>query len=88
MIYWGIMLFALGMLALADYTITRGEIFGPINSIIFLVISFAVLMRVRKKEKEAQWEKLQAENEELKNQLSQPGTMPHRKEKSEEVSVR
>jgi hypothetical protein len=85
MIYWGIMLFALGMLALADYSVTRGEIFGPINSIIFLIISFAVLLRVRNKENEARWEKLQAENKELRDQLTQPETSTENKKATREA---
>lgn len=74
MIYWAIMLFGLGMLALADYSVTGGEVFGPINSIMFLVMSFAVLIRIRNKRREAQWEKLQQENDELKRQLAGQGS--------------
>ena len=85
MIYWAITLFALGLLALADYSITRGAIFGPINSVFFLIISLAVLIRVRNKEKLAHWEKLQAENEELRNQILPPDNSSRQKEKVKET---
>lgn len=72
MIYWAIMLFGLGILALADFTVTGGEIFGSINSIIYLTLSFAILVRMRNKQKEGLIEKLQAENQELRHMVVQP----------------
>jgi len=87
MIYWAIMLFGLGGLALADYSVTGGEIFGPINSIMFLVMSFAILIRIRKKQMEGQREKLQQENEELKIQLAALTGQASPQRKHQEVPV-
>ncbi len=85
MIYWGIMLFALGMLALADFTVTGGEIFGSINSIIFLALSFAVLIRVRNKQREGQIERLKSENQEYRRILGQPESSQENKPKAQEA---
>ena len=85
MFYWGIMLFGLGMLALADYSVTRGEIFGTINSIIFLSISLAVFVRMRRKEKEATLEKLIEENNELRHKLGLPETKKSTKDQMQEA---
>jgi hypothetical protein len=87
MIYWGVMLFCLGLLALVDYSITGGRIFGPINSAVFLTISFAIFVRIRRKQKDALWEKLAQENDELKKQLEQQGSSTRIQRERQEAGV-
>lgn len=87
MIYWSLMLFGLGGLALADYSVTGGKIFGPINSIMFFVLSLAILIRIRKKQQGAQLEKLHQENEELKIQLAALTGQAHPQHQKQETLV-
>ena len=87
MIYWGIMLFALGILALIDYTLTGGEVFTPVNSIMFLIMSFAILLRLRNSTDERTIQKLLKDNDELRAQLHQRSHSQIKREEYEETVV-
>jgi hypothetical protein len=81
------MLFALGILALIDYTLTGGEVFTPVNSIMFLIMSFAVLLRLRNSTDERTIQKLLRENDELKAQIHQQAHSQIRRGEYEETIV-
>ncbi|OGC75967.1 MAG: hypothetical protein A2145_00465 [candidate division Zixibacteria bacterium RBG_16_40_9] len=47
MFVWCLILFILGVLAFLDATFTFGEIFSRVNSVLFMLISLGLLVRVR-----------------------------------------
>ncbi|MBD3167897.1 MAG: hypothetical protein GF307_00345 [candidate division Zixibacteria bacterium] len=51
MLWWCAFLFALGILAFMDTIFNYGEIFRRINSVIFMLSSLGLLMRVSMKSK-------------------------------------
>lgn len=56
MLFWSAVLFLLGVAAFMDSLFNYGEIFRQINSVFFLLISLAVLVRTTTKIKEAKTE--------------------------------
>ena len=56
MLFWSAVLFILGVAAFMDSLFNYGEIFRQINSVLFLLISLAVLIRTTTKIKEARME--------------------------------
>ncbi|MCP4567206.1 MAG: hypothetical protein GY841_06475 [FCB group bacterium] len=56
MLFWSAVLFVLGVAAFMDSLFNYGEIFRQINSVFFLLISLAVLIRTTTKIKEAKME--------------------------------
>ncbi|MDH3890440.1 MAG: hypothetical protein OEV49_05100 [candidate division Zixibacteria bacterium] len=56
MFIWCAVLFILGLLAFADALFNMGEVFRRANSIVFLLISLALLIRTTTKIKLGKWE--------------------------------
>ena len=56
MLLWSAILFTIGIAAFLDALFNYGEIFRQINSVFFLLISLAVLIRTTTKIKEAKIE--------------------------------
>lgn len=65
MLSWCIVLFGLGVLAFLDTIFNYGEIFRRVNSVMFMLVSLGVLVRVSIMEKTKEKEKLHARNAEL-----------------------
>lgn len=59
MLLWVGLLFFLGILAFIDSVFNMGEIFRQVNSVLFLLISLALLIRTSTKAKEQKLEKYQ-----------------------------
>ncbi len=74
MLFWCGVLFVLGVTAFMDSLFNYGEIFRRINSVLFLLISLAILVRTTSKIKLAKLERFQQQVEDLEqkvNNLSQ-----------------
>ncbi len=56
MLFWSAVLFLLGVAAFLDAMFNYGEIFRKINSVLFLLISLAILVRTTTKIKAARME--------------------------------
>ncbi len=56
MLFWCMLLFLLGIAAFLDAIFNYGEIFRKINSVLFLLISLALLVRTTTKIKAAKIE--------------------------------
>jgi len=52
MLIWCAMLFVLGILAFLDSVFNMGEIFRQVNSVLFMLLSLALLIRVSTKARE------------------------------------
>jgi hypothetical protein len=59
MLIWCALLFVLGIMAFLDSIFNMGEIFRQVNSVVFLLVSLALLIRTTTKAKEQKKEKLQ-----------------------------
>lgn len=59
MLIWSAMLFFLGVMAFLDSVFNMGEIFRQVNSVVFLLVSLALLIRTTTKSREQRTEKLQ-----------------------------
>lgn len=59
MLIWCALLFFLGLMAFLDSVLNMGEIFRQVNSVVFLLVSLALLIRTTTKAKEKKTEKLQ-----------------------------
>jgi len=59
MLIWSALLFLLGVLAFIDSVLNMGEIFRQVNSVFFLLVSLALLIRTTTKSREQRKEKLQ-----------------------------
>lgn len=59
MLTWCALLFFLGLMAFIDSVLNMGEIFRQVNSVLFLLVSLALLIRTTTKAKEQRTEKLQ-----------------------------
>jgi hypothetical protein len=57
MLFWSALLFLLGVAAFLDTLFNYGEIFRKINSVLFLLISLAILVRTTTKMKTAKTER-------------------------------
>jgi len=64
MIVWCSILFLLGTLAFLDAIFNYGEIFRRVNSLMFMLISLGVLIRIR-------WERSHYKREKSSTQVSQ-----------------
>jgi len=60
MLIWCATLFILGILAFLDSVFNMGDIFRRVNSVLFLLISLALLIRTTTKSKEKKLEKYQS----------------------------
>jgi hypothetical protein len=70
MLLWSAILFALGIAAFLDALFNYGEIFRKINSVLFLLISLAILVRTTTKMKDAKIEKYQQRVEDLEQKVN------------------
>jgi len=59
MLIWCALLFVLGVFAFIDSVLNMGEIFRQVNSVFFLLVSLALLIRTTTKSREQRREKLQ-----------------------------
>ena len=59
MLIWSGLLFFLGVMAFVDSVFNMGEIFRQVNSVVFLLVSLALLIRTTTKSREQRTEKLQ-----------------------------
>ena len=57
MLVWCALLFVLGILAFVDSVFNMGEIFRRVNSVLFLLISLALLIRTSTKAREKKQER-------------------------------
>jgi len=69
MLSWCIILFGLGVLAFLDTIFNYGDIFRRVNSVVFMLISLGLLVRLSMMARAGEKEKLQNRNEELKKQV-------------------
>jgi hypothetical protein len=79
MLFWSAILFCLGIAAFLDSLFNYGEIFRKINSVLFLLISLAILVRTTTKMKDARMEKYQQQVEDLEQKVN---NLSHPKERS------
>ena len=70
MLIWCALLFGLGVLAFLDTIFNYGEIFRRVNSMIFMLISLGLLVRISMKAKIKRVEGLIAKVAELEEQLT------------------
>jgi hypothetical protein len=70
MLFWSAILFVLGIFAFLDAMFNYGEIFRKINSVLFLLISLAILVRTTTKMKDAKTEKYQQKVEDLEQKVT------------------
>jgi hypothetical protein len=82
MLLWCGILFVLGIAAFLDTLFNYGEIFRRINSVLFLLISLALLVRTTTKMKSAKLERSQQRLEELEMRIN---NLTREKEKEESM---
>ena len=70
MLVWSAILFLLGVAAFLDSIFNYGEIFRQINSVLFLLISLAILIRTTSKMKAARTENYMQKVEELERKVT------------------
>ena len=78
MLLWCGILFLLGVMAFLDSIFNMGDIFRRINSVMFLLLSLALLVRTTTKKKTQKIEHLKDRIYSLETQIK---TMEHSKEK-------
>ena len=71
MLIWSALLFVLGILAFVDSVFNMGEIFRQVNSVVFLLVALALLIRTSTKAKEQRVERLQTKLFNLEREFSQ-----------------
>jgi len=84
MFTWCIVLFFLGVAAFMDSLFTFGEIFRKVNSVLFMLVSLGLLVRVSIKQKLGQRENYQQKIRELEAEIH---NLKGRKEKVEREKV-
>lgn len=70
MLFWCAVLFILGVAAFMDSMFNYGEIFRRVNSVLFLLISLALLVRTTTKMKLGQIEKYEQRIEDLEQKVT------------------
>lgn len=71
MLIWAALLFVLGVLAFLDSVFNMGEIFRQVNSVVFLLVSLALLIRTTTKAREQRTERLQNRVFNLEREVTQ-----------------
>lgn len=71
MLVWSALLFFLGIMAFMDSVFNMGEIFRQVNSVVFLLVSLALLIRTSTKKREQRVERLQDKVFNLEREVSQ-----------------
>ena len=69
MLTWCAVLFFLGVAAFLDSLFTFGEIFRKVNSVLFMLVSLGVLVRVSIKQKLGQKENYQEKIQDLETEI-------------------
>ncbi|MEE9443932.1 MAG: hypothetical protein V3V99_14810 [candidate division Zixibacteria bacterium] len=69
MLLWSAILFVLGITAFLDALFNYGEIFRQINSVLFLLVSLAILVRTTTKKKMARMEHYAQKVEDLEQRI-------------------
>ena len=82
MLVWCTILFFLGVSAFLDFPFTFGEIFRTINSVLFMLVSLGLLVRISMKRRLREIETLRERVRELEQQLR---TLEVKKKTSESV---
>lgn len=82
MLIWGLVLFALGALAVLDSLFSYGHVFRSANSVLFLLVSLGILTRTRSLEKLRFKEQLLESKNELRAHLEQMKRTKNSPEKS------
>ncbi|MCJ7458939.1 MAG: hypothetical protein MUP17_08105 [candidate division Zixibacteria bacterium] len=80
MLFWSTMLFFLGVLAFLDAIFNYGEIFRQVNSFMFMLISLAVLIRLRKERIDARKAKASLTEPVSREEKKTETVMPEKKE--------
>jgi hypothetical protein len=70
MLLWSAILFVLGITAFLDALFNYGEIFRQVNSVLFLLISLAILVRTTTKKKLAKMEQYAQKVEDLEQRIT------------------
>ena len=81
MLIWCAILFILGVAAFLDSMFNYGDIFRKVNSVLFLLMSLAILVRTTTKMKDAKIERYEQKVEDLEQKVNNL-TRPKDKEKS------
>ena len=71
MFIWCAIMFVLGIAAFLDSLFNYGEIFRQINSVVFLLVALALLIRTSTKAREQKTERLQSKLFNLEREVSQ-----------------
>lgn len=76
MLSWCVILFGLGILAFLDTIFNYGDIFRRVNSVMFMLVSLGLLVRVSVMERAKEKEKLEGKKPELEDmvEIEQPKT--------------
>ena len=69
MLIWSAVLFVLGVLAFLDSMFNMGEIFRQVNSVVFLLVALALLVRTTTKMKEKKIEQYKNEIYQLESRI-------------------
>ena len=70
MLIWSAILFVLGVAAFLDSLFNYGEIFRQVNSVLFLLISLAILVRTTTKKKAARLEQYRQQVQDLEQKVT------------------
>ena len=84
MIYWCVILLGLGILAFLDTIFSYGDVFRRVNSVLFMLLSLGLLVRIKTMIKLKKMEKLIERNTELERQVAQFNNSHIPKEKEQE----
>jgi hypothetical protein len=69
MLFWSMVLFVLGILAILDSQFNYGYLFRTANSALFMLVSLGILIRTRMLEKAGIKERLLLNNDELRARM-------------------
>lgn len=84
MLLWSAVLFFLGVAAFLDSLFNYGEIFRQVNSVLFLLLSLAILVRTTTKMKAAKMESLRMRIEDLEQKVTNLHGEKERRKKQEQ----
>ena len=84
MLLWSAVLFFLGVAAFLDSLFNYGEIFRQVNSVLFLLLSLAILVRTTTKMKAAKMESLRMRIEDLEQKVTNLHGEKDRRKKQEQ----
>lgn len=88
MLVWCIILFVMGILAFMDTLFNYGELFRRIDSVVYLLISLGLLVRISMKVKMKRFEGLITKVEQLESELARFRNHLYEQSKSNETECR